>query len=152
MSVVSAISRKRRLISFFSFNLTMLAHDYFETRSIFLWCNSPRSARASSLSRLPYHTQRRIILGTTPLVEWSARRRDLYLTIHNTHNRQTSLPLPAIRTCNSSKRSAADRRLRQRGHWYRQLDLISGLNYDQYFGNIFTGFYFFCFFFRLYNQ
>jgi hypothetical protein len=31
-------------------------------------------------------------LGRTPLDEWSARRRDLYLTSHNTHNRQTSMP------------------------------------------------------------
>jgi len=33
-----------------------------------------------------------ITLGRTPLDEWSARRRDLYLTIHSTHKRQTSLP------------------------------------------------------------
>ena len=38
------------------------------------------------------HTQRRTTVGTTPLDEWSARRRDLYLTTHNTHNRQTSTP------------------------------------------------------------
>jgi len=31
-------------------------------------------------------------LGRTLLDECSARRRDLYLTIHNTHNRQTSIP------------------------------------------------------------
>ena len=37
------------------------------------------------------HTQRRITVGRTPLDEWSARRRDLYLTTHNTHNRQTSM-------------------------------------------------------------
>jgi len=30
--------------------------------------------------------------GRTPLDEWSARRRDLYLTTHNIHNRQTSMP------------------------------------------------------------
>jgi hypothetical protein len=30
-------------------------------------------------------------LGRTPLVEWSVRRRDLYLTAHNTHNRMTSV-------------------------------------------------------------
>jgi hypothetical protein len=37
---------------------------------------------------------RHTTLGRTPLDEWSARRRDLYLTTHNTHNRQTSmLPL-----------------------------------------------------------
>jgi len=28
----------------------------------------------------------------SPLDEWSARRRDLYLTTHNTHKRQTSMP------------------------------------------------------------
>ena len=32
------------------------------------------------------------LVGRTPLDEWSARRRDLYLTTHNTHNRQTSMP------------------------------------------------------------
>jgi hypothetical protein len=31
-------------------------------------------------------------LGRAPLDEWSARRRDLYLTTHNTHKRQTSRP------------------------------------------------------------
>ena len=31
-------------------------------------------------------------VGRTPLDEWSARRRDLCLTTHNTHNRQTSMP------------------------------------------------------------
>ena len=38
------------------------------------------------------HTQRRTTLGRTPLDEWSARRRDLYLTTHDTHNRQISMP------------------------------------------------------------
>jgi len=34
----------------------------------------------------------RITLGRTPLGEWSARYRDLYLSTHNTHKRQTSNP------------------------------------------------------------
>ena len=38
------------------------------------------------------HIQRRTTVGRTPRDEWSARRRDLYLTTHNTHNRQTSMP------------------------------------------------------------
>ena len=38
------------------------------------------------------HTQRRTTVGRTPLDEWSARRRDPYLTTHNTHNRQISMP------------------------------------------------------------
>ena len=38
------------------------------------------------------HTRRRTTVGRTPLDEWSARRRDLYLTTHDTHNRQISMP------------------------------------------------------------
>ena len=38
------------------------------------------------------HTQRRTTVGMTPLDERSARRRDLYLTTHDTHNRQISMP------------------------------------------------------------
>ena len=49
-------------------------------------------ALASSRTRLLDHTQRRATVGRTPLNEWSVRRRDLYLTTHNTHNRQTSMP------------------------------------------------------------
>ena len=37
------------------------------------------------------HSQQKDI-HRTPLYEWSARRRDLHLTTHNTHNRQTSIP------------------------------------------------------------
>jgi hypothetical protein len=35
---------------------------------------------------------RHTTLERTPLDEGPARRRDLYLTTHNTHNRQTSMP------------------------------------------------------------
>ena len=38
------------------------------------------------------HTQQRTTVGRTPLDEWSARCRDLYLTTHDTHNRQISMP------------------------------------------------------------
>ena len=38
------------------------------------------------------HTQRRTTIGRTPLDERSARRRDLYLTTHDIHNRQISMP------------------------------------------------------------
>jgi hypothetical protein len=37
-------------------------------------------------------TFRHTTLGRNPLDEWSARRRDLYLTTHNTDKRQTSMP------------------------------------------------------------
>ena len=38
------------------------------------------------------HTQRPTTVDRTPLDEWSARRRDLHLTTHNIHKRQTSMP------------------------------------------------------------
>ena len=47
---------------------------------------------AISFLRFLDHTQRRTTVGRTTLEEWSTRRRDLYLTTHNTHNRQTSMP------------------------------------------------------------
>ena len=59
---------------------------------IFLWRCGPTLSMASSFMRFLDHTQRRTTFGWNPLDEWSARRRDLYLTTHNTHNRQTSMP------------------------------------------------------------
>ena len=56
------------------------------------WRCGPTRARASSFLRFLDHTQRRITVRRTPLDEWSARPRDLYLITHNTHNRQTSMP------------------------------------------------------------
>jgi hypothetical protein len=44
---------------------------------------------ASSIFRFMDNAQRRTTVGKTPLDEGSARRRDLYLTTHNTHKRQT---------------------------------------------------------------
>jgi len=38
------------------------------------------------------HTKRRTTVGRTPLDKWSALRRDLYLSTHNTYKRQTSMP------------------------------------------------------------
>jgi hypothetical protein len=58
----------------------------------FFWFSSPSWAGASSFTRFLDHTQRRTTFGRTPLDEWLARRRDLYLTIHNTHNGQTYIP------------------------------------------------------------
>ena len=58
---------------------------------LFVWRN-PQWARASSFTRFLDHTQRRTTYGRIPQNNWSARHRDLYLTTHNTHNRQTSTP------------------------------------------------------------
>jgi len=69
--------------------------------------------------RLLDHTQRHTTVGRIPLDEWSARRGDLYLTTHNTHNRQTSMPTGGIRSHDLSRRAAVDLRLRPAGHWDR---------------------------------
>ena len=57
--------------------------------------------------------QRRTTVCRTPLDEWSARRRDLYLTTHNTHNRQTSMPPagfePTVPAIEQSQTHALDR-------------------------------------------
>jgi hypothetical protein len=63
-------------------------------------------------------------LGRTTLDEGSARRRGLCL--HNTqHSQERNIHAPSgIRTRNSSKRAAADLRLRPRGHWDRLLSYL----------------------------
>jgi len=60
--------------------------------TFFARATAPQWARASSFMGFLDHTQRRTTVGRTPLDERSARRRDLYLTTHNTHNRQTFIP------------------------------------------------------------
>ena len=48
------------------------------------------------------------------------RRRDLYLTMQNIHNRQNIHAPGGIRTRNPSTRAAADPRLRPRARWDKQ--------------------------------
>ena len=63
------------------------------------------------------HTQRRSTVGRTPLDERSARRRDLYLTTHDTHNRQISMPPVGFEPkISADERPAAARLLRS---WVR---------------------------------
>ena len=85
----------------------------------FIWRDSPQRARASSFTRSLDHTQRRTTLGKTPLDEWLARRRDLYVTTHSIHKRHIHVP-GGIRTHNPSKGAAVNLHLRPRGHWDRQ--------------------------------
>ena len=81
----------------------------------------------SSFLRFLDHTQRRTTVGRTTL--------DLYLTTHNTHNRQHIHAPGGIRTHDLSKRAAADLRLRPRGYWDRQF-CISLLPFIGSFGDL----------------
>jgi hypothetical protein len=83
------------------------------------WRNSPHLARASSYTRFLDHIQRRTTVVRTPLDECSARRRDVYVTTHNT---LTSMP-PAGFIPSLSRRAAADPSLRPRGHWDRHRNM-----------------------------
>jgi len=86
------------------------------------WRCGPTRAIASSLLRFLDHIQRRITVGRTPLDEWSARRRDLYLTTHNTQHRH---PCPrGIRSHNRSKRTAVDPRFRPCSHWVQRYSYV----------------------------
>jgi hypothetical protein len=77
-------------------------------------------------------TLRHASLSRTHLDDWSARRRDLYLTTHNTHKRYIHTT-GGIRTHDPSMRADAEVRLRPRGHRDRHLhylDLDSFIPYD----------------------
>ena len=65
---------------------------------------------------------RRTTVGRTPLDEWTARQRDLYLTTHNTQQSNIHA-LGGIRTHDLSERAAADLRLKPRGYWDRRTQM-----------------------------
>ena len=66
--------------------------NFHEALSFYPWFSGPIRAMASFFFEFLVHRQRHTTVGRTPLDEWSARRRDLYLTTHNTHNWPTPMP------------------------------------------------------------
>ena len=85
-----------------------------------LWRCDPTRVMVCSFLRFLDHTQRRTTVGRTPLDEWSALRRDHYLTTHNTHNKQTSMPPvgfePTISACERPQTYALDRAATRTGN------------------------------------
>ena len=77
----------------------------------FMWGCRPAWAMTSFFLD---HTLRSTTVGITPLDEWSARYRDLYLTAHN--NRHTSMPPGGIRIHRLSQCATADLHLRLHSH------------------------------------
>jgi hypothetical protein len=74
-----------------SFHFLYIRQNSF-TASYFMWRCDPTRSTTSSFLRFLDHIKRRTIFSKTSLDEWSAGSRDLYLTTHKTHNRQTSKP------------------------------------------------------------
>jgi len=93
---------------------------------IFICCNTPQWACASSFTMFLDHAQRRTTVGRTPLDEWSARRRDLYLTTHTALKTDIHVP-GGIRTHNLRKLMVPDPLLRPRGHWDRECWKLTGV-------------------------
>jgi hypothetical protein len=102
---------------------TVLGHTVllYPSPESFTWLLYRQGATAPRGPGPPHYrgftiTLRPTTLSRTLLDEWSAPRRDLYLTTHNTHKRQISIPPagfePAIP-------AAADPRIRPWGHWDR---------------------------------
>jgi len=77
-------------------------------------------------------TLRHITLDRSPLDEWSARHRDLYLTTNNTRNKHTSMPPSGTRTHNPSRRVATDLCLRPRSYWDRQFGYVKKVKCPRY--------------------
>ena len=63
--------------------------------------------------------------GTNPLDEWSALRRDLYLTTHNACQWQTYINPAGFELRCPSTQAATESRLRWRGHKFRHLSIYS---------------------------
>jgi hypothetical protein len=68
------------------------SNNYVNQHLLFQWLTAPWGPRPPHCSRLHDHTLRHTTLGRMCLDEGPPRRRDLYLTTHNTHKRQTSMP------------------------------------------------------------
>jgi hypothetical protein len=82
--------------------------------SFFLfWRNSPPVGQGDLIHEVSRSHTTTTTVGRTPPVVWLARRRDLYLTTHNTQNRHSAPG--GIRTQSLSRRAAADPRLRPHG-------------------------------------
>ena len=103
------IAKNRRFICLELYKLQYFASDHICACNSFffllLWRCDPTRVMTSSFLMFLDHTQRRTTVGRTPLDEWWARRRDLYPTTHDTHNRQTSMtPVGFEPTISAGKR------------------------------------------------
>jgi len=90
---------------------TVLCVQKVEFLQLFFHSSSdPVGLRLLIFQVLRSQSIRHITIGTAPLDVWSALRRNLYLTTHSTHKRQTYMSPGGVRTSNPSKRASADPR------------------------------------------
>ena len=81
-------------------------------QNLFSWHDSPSGPNNHHCSVFE-STLRQTTIGRTPLNDGHARRTDLYLTTHNTHYKETTMPLarfePAILASLQSQNHVLDR-------------------------------------------
>ena len=115
-----------------AFGLLEITNEPLELLLLLLAFTTHLRILAVSFLRFRDHTQWHIAVGRTFLDEWSAHRRDLYLT-NTQHSQQTNINAPGgIRTRNPSGRAAADPRLRPLGHWDRRTFGTSHVKFGTY--------------------
>ena len=98
---------------FWQFIIRALIISHFPYVFFYNGASDPQWAMASSFTRFIDHTQWRTTISRSSLDEWSARHPEVYLTTHNTHKRQTSMPAagfePIIPTSDRPQTKALDR-------------------------------------------
>ena len=92
-----------------------LSYVFISLRSLFHCATAPSGPGPPHYGCLSI-TLRFNTFGWTPLDERSSRRRDLYLTTHNTDKKDFHA-LGGVRPRNPNKPAAADPHIRERGHW-----------------------------------
>ena len=80
-----------KFVTHLSTRASLQEYRLLERDAVLLWLDSPHGPRPPSCRGFEI-TTRHTTLGKTPLDEISAPGRDLYLTTHNIHKRQTSMP------------------------------------------------------------
>ena len=96
-----------------SFKILSLNFLIGKFMSLFALTQQPPCGQWRLIYKVLDKTKRRTTFGRNPLDGWSAPRRDLYLTTHNIHNRQISIPRvgfePTISAGERPKTYALDR-------------------------------------------
>ena len=108
-----------RVCAIFSF-MQQIVVSVLSVSFLSFGATNPQWVMASSFTKLLDRTQWRTTVGRTPLDEWSAPRRNLSLTTHNTHNLQISMPPAGFEPTVSAGERSQIYAFRPRGHWDRR--------------------------------
>jgi hypothetical protein len=95
--MMSVFIETRKTKLYYFFYVAHSVHFYVKVHRLFLYhdATAPSGPRPSHYRGFMI-TLRHTTLRRTPLDEWSVRLTHLSLTIHNTHKRQTSMPLAGL--------------------------------------------------------